>query len=119
MKCQLLKLFLLLALLLLPLHVFHAAESKGEAADSKNEANAAVMKAYQQYMDSYRAYDRDLKRHQAITYGLAATIFCIGAVAMRFIFRKQKQLAEQTLLVHVTNQKVLEEIRDILKQGRG
>ena len=89
------------------------------AAESDREATERL---YREYTESYQkaaeAYEKSVKQGQTnayVSYAIAAVfVILIFAVALR----TQRFYGQRSFQMQLANQKLLEEIRDLLKQGR-
>ena len=90
-----------------------------QAAESERDATE---KLYRDYTESYQkaaeAYEKSVKQGQINTYVSCAVaagfIFLIFAISLR----TQRFYNKRAIQVHLANQKLLEEIRDLLKKNR-
>jgi uncharacterized protein (UPF0254 family) len=92
------------------------------AADSEPTGTEKVYRDYTEaYQKAAQSYERSAKEGQnnTIVIGTVAGLFLLYAVAISTKNRRfQKVYTERALQINEANQKVLEEIRDLLKRDR-
>src|SRR5215472_10352735 len=112
----------LILTLLSPLKLRSAAASNFESNEVRSDITNqdtgvglnAYQQQYQQYLATYRDYEKRLKQRQAI-YGVVwLALIAILAIVLWSAFRRQKRFAERTIQIHEANYELLAEIRDIL-----
>jgi len=106
----------LVALLLL-LHVAPVRAAESEAGTTE--------KVYRDYTDAYQkaaqSYEKAAKESQSssyVTYAVLGAFFLFLSTIAIKTRRAQKVYSDRALQINLANQKLLEEIRDLLKNGR-
>lgn len=108
--------FGLLALVcLLPVATLGAAESE---MNSTEKLYQGYIEAYQKSAQSYDNAARESRFSSYIAYAIAGPILLFAVAVLIKARRAQTNYSESALQINRANQKRLEEIRDLLKNGR-
>jgi len=92
-----------------------AAESEVGAADKVYRDYTA---AYQRAAQDYERAARESQKSSYITYAILGAFLLFAVTAASKARRTQKAYSERAIQINLANQKLLEEIRDLLKNGR-